>query len=166
MTRETSLRQRLSDGQPDMVVDLYLYPTTDGGKTKPVGIGWGCPCSNDQSLTEGWDGYPLLDSEMMPGERRRVGLVFLSGSAAVEALEGNDRFYLWEGRFIGEAAPVRFGGMTVNERLWAANLIGAFDAAAKARDRTSMVDILSRVAVSDPEASVDTILANPSRYGF
>lgn len=166
MARETSLRQRLSDGDPDIVVDLYLYPTADGGKTKPVDIGWGCPCSKDQSLTEGWDGYPLLSSAMMPGERRRVGFVFLSGIAAVEALEGNARFYLWEGRFIGEAVPVRYGGTTINERLWAANLIDAFDAAAKARNRSAMVNILSRIAVADPEASVDTILAAPSRYGF
>ncbi len=56
MTRETSLRQRLSDGAPDIVVDLHLYPEADGGKTKPVGIGWGCPCSKDKSLTEVWDG--------------------------------------------------------------------------------------------------------------
>lgn len=166
MTRETSLRQRLSDGAPDIVVDLYLYPKADGGKTKPVGIGWGCQCSKDKSLTEGWDGYPLLDSEMMPGERRRVGFVFLSGNTAVEALESQDRFYLWEGRFIGEAVPVRYGGMTVNERLWAANLFWAFDAATKSGDRSSMVNILSAVAVTNPEESVDAIIAAPSRYGF
>ena len=90
-----------------MVVDLYLYPERDGGKTKPIGIGWGCPCSKDRSLTESWDGYPLLDSEMMPGDRRQVGLVLLSGREAVEALASSDRIYLWEGKFIGEARIVR-----------------------------------------------------------
>jgi hypothetical protein len=86
---------------------LYLYPSASGGKTKPVAIGWGCPCSPDNSLAEGWDGYPLLDSEMMPGERRRVGFVFFSGADAVEALASSELFYLWEGRLIGEGRIVR-----------------------------------------------------------
>jgi hypothetical protein len=106
MTREASLRQRLSDGQPDMVVDLYLYAEKDGGKAQPVSIGWGCPCSKDKSFTEGWDGYPLLDSKMTPGDRRQVGFVFLSGRKAVEALASADPIYLWEGKFIGEARIV------------------------------------------------------------
>jgi hypothetical protein len=107
MTREASLRQRLSENDADVVVDLYLYPEANGGKTKPVAIGWGCPCSKDKSFAEGWDGYPLLDSEMTPGERRRVGFVFLSGRDAVEALATYDLFYLWEGKFIGEGRIVR-----------------------------------------------------------
>jgi hypothetical protein len=107
MAQIDSLRQRLSDGHPDVVVDLYLYPEANGGRTNPVGIGWGCPCSPDKNLAEGWDGYPVLGSEMMPGERRRVGFVFLSGPNAVEALASSEPFYLWEGRFIGEAQIVR-----------------------------------------------------------
>jgi hypothetical protein len=46
---------------------------------------------------------PLLESEMMPGERRRLGFIFLSGAGAVLALRPGGRFYLWEGRIIGEA---------------------------------------------------------------
>jgi hypothetical protein len=107
MTRETTLRKRLSEGRPDLIADVYLYPTDMGGKSKPVGLGWGCPCSKDQSPTEAWDGYPLLETEMMPGEHRRVGFVFLSGEQAAEALGSTGKFYLWEGRIIGEGAVVR-----------------------------------------------------------
>jgi len=44
---------------------------------------------------------------MMPGERRRVGFVFMSGVDAVEAFTTTKMFYLWEGWFIGEAMIVR-----------------------------------------------------------
>jgi len=107
MTREGYLRQRLSEGEPDLIADLYLYCEADGGKTVPISIGFGCPCCADASLTEGWDGYPLLQREMMPGDRKRVGFVFMSGSDAVEALATSDPFYLWEGKIIGEARIVR-----------------------------------------------------------
>ena len=107
MTRETTLRERLVTGQPDLVVDLYLYPTAADGKTKAIALGYGCPCSKDKSLAEAWDGYPLLEAEMNPGERRRVGFVFLSGRPAVEALASSKIFYLWDARFVGEASIVR-----------------------------------------------------------
>lgn len=107
MTRDTTLRERLALGLPDLTADLYLYPTEAGGRRGPIGFGWGCPCSNDESLGEGWDAYPLLQSEMMPGERRRLGFVFLSGAEAVASLSSRERFYLWEGRFIAEAEIVR-----------------------------------------------------------
>jgi len=44
---------------------------------------------------------------MMPGEQRTLGFVFLSGAQAASALAANDRFYLWEGGFIGEAKIIR-----------------------------------------------------------
>lgn len=87
---------------PDLTADLYLYPTKAGGRKAAIGPGWGCPCTAD-NLQEGWDGYPLLKSEMKPGERRRIGFVFLSGAEAVTALRPRGRFYLWDGRVIGEA---------------------------------------------------------------
>jgi hypothetical protein len=55
---------------------------------------------------EGWDGYPLLQREMMPGERRTLGFVFLSGAEAAAALTANDKFYLWEAGVIGEARKI------------------------------------------------------------
>jgi hypothetical protein len=107
MTREATLRQRLALGLPDLTADLYLYPTDAGGRKSAIALGWGCPCSKDKALVEGWDCYPLLHSEMMPGERRTLGFVFLSGAEATSALIANDRFYLWEGSFIGEAKIIR-----------------------------------------------------------
>ena len=108
MSRANNPRQRFLDGTPDLLVELYLYPETGANLPKSINIGWGCPCSRDKSLIEFWDGYPLLDKEMTPGERRRIGFVFMSGSAAVEALATAGLFYLWEGRFIGEAQIVRW----------------------------------------------------------
>jgi len=51
--------------------------------------------------------------------------------------------------------------MTVNERLFEAGLVEAFDAAARARDRSEMIRILSEVDVDDAAWSADTILQNP-----
>jgi hypothetical protein len=100
-----TLGQRLARGLPDLTVNLYIYPTDAGGRNGPIGLGWGCPCIN-KTLQEGWDGYPLLEREMTPGERRRLGFVFLSGAEAVLALRPGGRFYLWEGRIIGEAEVI------------------------------------------------------------
>jgi hypothetical protein len=56
-------------------------------------------------LVEAWDGYPLLgDQEMKPGDTRKaVGFVFLSGKEAADKMRAAGKFYLWDGRFIGEA---------------------------------------------------------------
>jgi hypothetical protein len=89
-----------------LVADLHLYPEEAGGRTQPIVIGFGCPCFPYKASREGWDGYPLLEHEMMPGETRRVGFVFLSGREAVDALSSLDPFYLWEGKIIGEARIV------------------------------------------------------------
>jgi hypothetical protein len=107
MTREATLRQRLALGLPDLTAELYLYPADTGGRKSPIGLGWGCPCGKSNALVEGWDGYPLLHSEMMPGERRTLGFVFLSGAEAASALSAHDKFYLWESDFIGEAKIIR-----------------------------------------------------------
>ena len=56
---------------------------------------------------EGWDALLLLrDQPLNPGETRRLGFVFLSGQEAVKPLRAAGRFYLWDGRFIGEAVVV------------------------------------------------------------
>ncbi len=56
--------------------------------------------------------------------------------------------------------------MTVNERLFDAGLLQAFDAAARARDRAEMIRIMSDVDVEDAARSADSILQNPQRYGY
>ena len=107
MTRESALRQRLALGTHDLIAEVYLYPAYEGGRRSPIGFGWGCPCSSRNDVpVEGWDGFPLLQSEMMPGERRTLGFVFLSGAEATSALTGNDKFYLWEAGVIGEACII------------------------------------------------------------
>jgi hypothetical protein len=48
----------------------------------------------------------LLEEPLAPGDRRRLGFVFLSGDEAAEKMRLAGVFYLWEGRFIGEAMVV------------------------------------------------------------
>lgn len=102
---------KLRTKQPELIADLSLYPTEQGGRHRPVRLGWGCPCVVDRSLeeVEGWDGWPLLGDleEVRPGETRRaVGFVFFSGEEAANKMRAAGRFYLWEGWFIGEAVVV------------------------------------------------------------
>ena len=58
-----------------------------------------------------------------------------------------------------------YSGMTTNERLFAAGLLDAFDAAVVRGDRKQMIDILQSVDVLDPERVSETILSRPTRYG-
>jgi hypothetical protein len=60
----------------------------------------------------------------------------------------------------------KLSGMTVNERLSHVGIIDQWDAAARRRDRATMVRLLVEVEVPTPEKTVDTILANPNKYGF
>jgi len=58
----------------------------------------------------------------------------------------------------------RYAGLTVNERLFEAGLMDAFDAAARARDRAEVIRLLIEVGVEDAEWSADTILERPERW--
>jgi hypothetical protein len=66
------------------------------------------------------------------------------------------------------AQPPDFGGMTVNERLFTAGLLGQFDAAIDSGDRQRALELLKQVAMSEDSAAttVEAVLANPSKYGF
>ena len=59
-----------------------------------------------------------------------------------------------------------YSAMTTNERLFTAGLLDAFDRAAGARDRASMIDILASVDIRAADETADAILANPRKYGF
>jgi hypothetical protein len=97
---------------------LHLYPTEDGGRKQPAFLGWCCPCFLEkdgprrgveslENLPVGYDACPLIgDEPMYPGEHRRVGFVCLF-QESVEALHRAGHFYLWDGRFVGEAHVVR-----------------------------------------------------------
>lgn len=93
--------------EPQLVANVRLYATEDGGKSVPAYPGWGCPClvSQEQPIS-GYDGWPILNDPILPGqERKDVGFVFLSPEGA-EAMRRAGRFHLWEGKFIGEASVV------------------------------------------------------------
>jgi len=102
---------------PAFVADLVLYASEDGGRKQPAYLGFCCPCFLQKielkAGLEGWktnptayDACPLLgDKPMQPGETRRVGFVTLSPESA-DVLASSGRFYLWDGRFIGEARVV------------------------------------------------------------
>jgi hypothetical protein len=94
--------------QPQLVADVRMYETADGGRETPALPGWGCPVM--VSNTKPWIGYdalPLLrDDPLLPGQKRRLGFVFLTPDLALPVLRDAGRFYLWEGRIVGEADVV------------------------------------------------------------
>jgi hypothetical protein len=100
--------EQLKGMSPQLLADVTLYSTDEGGRKSAARPGWGCPCfvSRQDPIT-GYDGWPLLgDTPVEPGEKRRLGFVFLSGEEAADALRNAGTFYLWESRFIGEARVV------------------------------------------------------------
>ena len=58
--------------------------------------------------------------------------------------------------------------MTVNERLFEANLMSEFDEAAKNRDKTKMIEVLLKVELSKSQAeeTSQAIINKPSMYGY
>jgi hypothetical protein len=104
-----SRAEQLQKMSPQLIADVTLYRTEDGGRRSAAMPGWGCPCclSKDTPIVAAYDGWPLLgDMAIQPAESRRLGFVFLSGEETATLLKGAGRFFLWEGRFIGEATVV------------------------------------------------------------
>ncbi len=93
---------------PQLIADVTLFATEDGGRKSPALPGWGCPCCpSRQEPIVGHDGWLLLgDKPIAPGQQRRVGFVFLLGEESANIMRKAGTFYLWEGRFIGEARVV------------------------------------------------------------
>jgi len=59
-----------------------------------------------------------------------------------------------------------FAGMTVNERLFVADLLQAWDASIRTRNRSRMIHILKSVDMGDEAAiTADAVLADPEKYG-
>ena len=99
----------MSDFKPQLIVDVTLYPTEKGGRDGPlIGDYFGCVCMKRRDgKSRNWDGRLLLtDLPLAPGETRQVGMVFLSGDMAAADLRATGKFYLWEGKVIGEATIV------------------------------------------------------------
>ena len=105
---ESPRAKHLHSMTSQLVADVVLYPTEAGGRKIPAELGWGFPCCPSKSLPLfGVDAWPLLgDTPLLPGERRRIGFVFLGGEKAADILRKAGMFYLWEGRFVGEAVVV------------------------------------------------------------
>lgn len=101
MSREITQRT----AEPQLTADVRLYPTAEGGRKDALRPGLMLPCMIQKTQPlEAWDALPLLrDQPLHPGEARRLGFVFLSGEPAAKALRAAGKFYLWDGRFIGEA---------------------------------------------------------------
>jgi len=102
-TRDAALRPM----EPELIADVTLYPTAEGGRKSAVQPGWGCPCMLSKSLPlVGYDGRPILNEPLEPGGHRRLGFRFLLGEEAAKMFKKAGSFYLWEGRFVGEAVVV------------------------------------------------------------
>lgn len=101
MTRAEQLRGL----SPQLIAEVTLYSSENGGRKSTAFPGWGCPCCvTREDPIVGYDGWPLLgDTRIEPGDRRVLGFVFLSGESAANIMRSAGKFYLWEGRFIGEA---------------------------------------------------------------
>lgn len=94
---------------PDLRVRLTFYDKDKDGPKLRKSTGWGCPCfiHLNQMDPPGFDGWPQFgDTDMGAGETRDVGIVFLSGKRAADFFLQSGKFYLWEGRFIGEAVII------------------------------------------------------------
>jgi len=91
-----------------LTAEVRMFDTADGGRQEPAYSGWGCPCMVSQmEPLVGYDALPLIgEHPLTPGQTRRLGFVFLSHEEAVPRMRAAGRFYLWEGRFIGEATIV------------------------------------------------------------
>lgn len=96
----------LKEHIPQLTANVTLYSTENGGRRTAAEPGWGCPCAIEKIETDlFYDGWPLLgDDPIAPGETRRLGWVF--PFAGADILRDAGKFYLWEGRFIGEAVVV------------------------------------------------------------
>ena len=93
--------------EPELIADLYLYPTEDGGPKLPISEGYRCPSySRKDNRENGWTCFPHVgDEPLAPGQKRRVRLSFLLPEAA-EEMQKTGKVYLWNARYIGEATIV------------------------------------------------------------
>lgn len=102
---------RVKTLEPHLVGEVWLYPTDQGGRKSAMRVGICLPCmvSVEAPLTA-WDGFPLLGDEgLEPGQRRRLGFHFLSGEEAAGLMRAAGKFFLWDGRPIGEVLVVDEG---------------------------------------------------------
>lgn len=92
---------------PHFMVDLTLYTPEKGGRKEPITReGFGCPCKLDKNRDTFADCRLFLNGQhISPGETKRVGIRF-SFDPAASVFRAAGKFYLWDGRAIGEASVV------------------------------------------------------------
>ena len=92
---------------PHFIVDVTLYLTEMGGRREPIAReGFGCPCRLDEKSDTFADCRLFLSGQQIaPGETKRVGIRF-SFDPAAPLFRAAGKFYLWDGRNIGEAEVV------------------------------------------------------------
>jgi hypothetical protein len=96
---------------PDLLVDVTLYRTQDGGRPYPLRGDltdhFSCPCKINKDDFNAWDARLLIAGLVIqPGDSRRLGMAFLSAPQAVPLFVQAGHFYLWEGGIIGEVQVV------------------------------------------------------------
>jgi hypothetical protein len=97
----------MKDIGSDIIADVTLYPTERGGRRGPTPAEWfGCPCTPRLEPPDYWDCRLYYEAPIQPGETRRVAVKFLS-KEAIPIFRSAGRFYLWEGRIIGEAIVIQ-----------------------------------------------------------
>jgi hypothetical protein len=98
--------ERLKTHTPDLIADVSLYETPEGEAAVSLLPGFGCPCTLSKALPiESYTTLPQLDAPLHPGERRRIGFIIPFPENA-ELVRDAGHFFLWVGRFIGEATMV------------------------------------------------------------
>jgi hypothetical protein len=98
----------MKDTEPHFIASIMLYPTNQGGRKSPiVGAWFGCPCKFHEADQSAWDCRILTNGNTLaPGETKDFGIVFQTSEIA-PVFAKMQRFFLWEGRIIGEARRVR-----------------------------------------------------------
>lgn len=91
-----------------LFAEVTLYPTAQGGRKGPTAANWyGCPCKLNKGDLQAWDCRLLLQGRPLePGDTRRVEIIFLSPEQAIPLFRGAGKFYLAEGRIVGEATII------------------------------------------------------------
>ena len=86
--------------------DVTLYATEKGGRESAIVADWfGCPVKVHEQDFSAWDFRILTQGEAIsPGETKRFGVVFLMPEAGA-LFRRLPKFYLWEGKIIGEVKP-------------------------------------------------------------
>src|SRR5260221_14255480 len=92
---------------PEAFADFYLYPTDAGGRKAPMGQGYRGACYTEKDTSPGgWTVFiDVGETPLSPGEKRRVGISVLHDEGRKLILDVG-RFYLWDGRFVGEATNI------------------------------------------------------------